>query len=57
MKMEIVIGNHRVPINPRTRSAPSALSFFCPMVAGVNKVNAVNLVLLAPSVGLMNYSG
>jgi hypothetical protein len=47
MKMEIHemdIGNHRAPINPSTPSAPIALRFFCPMVAGVNKVNEVNLV-------------
>jgi hypothetical protein len=40
MKMEIpeiVIGNHRAP------STPSALMFFCPMVAGVNKVNEIHL--------------
>ena len=49
MKMEfteIVIGNHRARSTP---SAPSALRFFCPMVAGVNKVNEVNIV---PSVVL-----
>jgi hypothetical protein len=48
MKMgipEMDIGNHRVPINPSTPSAPRTLRFFCPMVAGVNKVNEVNLVL------------
>jgi hypothetical protein len=44
MKMEIPemdIGNHRAPSAP---SAPSTLWFFCLMVAGVNKVNEVNLV-------------
>jgi hypothetical protein len=49
MKMEIPeidIGNHRAPISP---SAPRALRFFCPMVAGVYKVNEVNLV---PSMAL-----
>jgi hypothetical protein len=49
MKMEIIemdIGNHRARI---TRMTPR---FFCPMVAGVNNVNAVNLVLLVPSVAL-----
>jgi hypothetical protein len=49
MKMEIPefdIGNHRAPITP---IAPITPRFFCPMVAGVNKVNEVNLV---PSVVL-----
>ena len=52
MKMEIteiVIGNHRARITPIARITPR---FFFPMVAGVNKVNAVNLVLRAPSMVL-----
>ncbi len=47
MKMEIpeiVIGNHRVPINPITHITRITPRFFFPMVAGVNKVNEVNLV-------------
>jgi hypothetical protein len=46
---EMDIGNRRAPINPSALSAPSAPRFFCPMVAGVNKVNEVYLV---PSVAL-----
>jgi hypothetical protein len=49
---EIDIGNHRAPITRITRITPIARitpRFFCPMVADVNKVNEVNLVLLAPS--------
>ena len=45
---EIAIGNHRAHIThitPITRITPK---FFFPMVADVNKVNAVNLVLRAP---------
>ena len=53
MKMEIIemdIGNHRARITRMTPIARMTPRFFCPMVAGVNKVNTVNLVLIAPSV-------
>jgi hypothetical protein len=46
---EIDIGNHRAPITRITPIARITPRFFCPMVADVNKVNEVNLVLLAPS--------
>ena len=52
MKMEIteiVIGNHRDRITPIARITPR---FFPPMVADVNKVKAVNLILIAPSMVL-----
>ena len=55
MKMEIaeiVIGNHRVRITRITPIARITPRFFFPMVADVNKVNAVNLVLRAPSMVL-----
>ena len=55
MKMEIteiVIGNHRDRITRITPIARITPRFFPPMVADVNKVNAVNLVLLAPSMVL-----
>ena len=45
---EIVIGNHRVRMTRITPIARITPSFFFPMVADVNKVNAVNLVLRAP---------
>jgi hypothetical protein len=60
MKMEIAeidIGNHRAHITRITPIARITPRFFCPMVADVNKVNAVNLVLHTPIHGLMNYSG
>ena len=55
MKMEIteiVNGNHRARITRRTPIARITPRFFFPMVADVNKVNAVNLVLIAPSMVL-----
>jgi hypothetical protein len=55
MKMEIIeldIGNHRARITRITRIARITPRFFFPMVAGVNKVNAVNLVLRVPSMVL-----
>ena len=55
MKMEnteIVIGNHRDRITRITPIARITPRFFSPMVADVNKVYAVNLVLLAPSMVL-----
>ena len=51
MKMEIteiVIGNHRARLTRITPIARITPRFFFPMVADVNKVNAVNLVLRAP---------
>ena len=55
MKMgiaEMDIGNHLARLTRMTPIARLTPRFFCPMVAGVNKVNKVNLVILVPSMVL-----